>query len=156
MWLRHKPFIWFRYTLHWQEGTSFSMIARVTDTPAYPVSTDVTRCVVSPRHARSVAVAFFSFFFHFLFFLVYFFLHLLTLSGVPTTTQPTHHVPFWLFWCGLRFCCAIHDVNHDDVIKWKHFPRYWPFVRGIHRSRWIPRTKASDAELWCFLWSTPG
>ena len=24
--------------------------------------------------------------------------------------------------------------HHDDVIKWKHFPRYWPFVRGIHRS----------------------
>ena len=23
---------------------------------------------------------------------------------------------------------------HDDVIKWKHFPRYWPFVRGIPRS----------------------
>ena len=23
---------------------------------------------------------------------------------------------------------------HDDVIKWTHFPRYWPFVRGIHRS----------------------
>ena len=23
---------------------------------------------------------------------------------------------------------------HDDVIKWDHFPRYWPFVRGIHRS----------------------
>ena len=23
---------------------------------------------------------------------------------------------------------------HDDVIKWKHFPRYWPFVRGIHLS----------------------
>ena len=23
---------------------------------------------------------------------------------------------------------------HDDVIKWKHFPRYCPFVRGIHRS----------------------
>ena len=22
----------------------------------------------------------------------------------------------------------------DDVIKWKHFPRYWPFVSGIHRS----------------------
>ena len=20
---------------------------------------------------------------------------------------------------------------HDDVIKWKHFPRDWPFVRGI-------------------------
>ena len=23
---------------------------------------------------------------------------------------------------------------HDDVIKWKHFPRYWTFVQGIHRS----------------------
>ena len=26
-----------------------------------------------------------------------------------------------------------HRMYHDDVIKWKHFPRYWPFVRGIHR-----------------------
>ena len=24
--------------------------------------------------------------------------------------------------------------RHDDVIKWKQFPRYWPFVQGIHRS----------------------
>ena len=31
------------------------------------------------------------------------------------------HPWFWL--CG-----------HDDVIKWKHLPRYWPFVRRIHRS----------------------
>ena len=23
---------------------------------------------------------------------------------------------------------------HDDVIKWKHFLHYWPFVRGVHRS----------------------
>ena len=22
---------------------------------------------------------------------------------------------------------------HDEVIKWKHFPCYWPFVRGINR-----------------------
>ena len=25
-------------------------------------------------------------------------------------------------------------TEHDDVIKWKHFPRNWQFVRGIHRS----------------------
>ena len=25
------------------------------------------------------------------------------------------------------------SILHDDVITWKHFPRYWPFVRGIHR-----------------------
>ena len=34
---------------------------------------------------------------------------------------------------------------HDDVIKWKHFPRY----------RWIPLTMTNGAELWRFLWSAP-
>ena len=24
--------------------------------------------------------------------------------------------------------------GHDEVIKWKHFPSYWPFVSGIRRS----------------------
>ena len=24
--------------------------------------------------------------------------------------------------------------SQHDVIKWKHFPRFWPFVRGIYRS----------------------
>ena len=32
-------------------------------------------------------------------------------------------------------------LSHDDVIIWKHFPCYWPFVRGIHRPRWIRRTQ---------------
>ena len=44
---------------------------------------------------------------------------------------------------------------HYDVIKWKHFPRYWPFVRGTTSHRRIPHTKASDAELWYLLWSLP-
>ena len=29
---------------------------------------------------------------------------------------------------------ACSRTLHDDVMKWKHFPRYWPFVREIHRS----------------------
>ena len=29
---------------------------------------------------------------------------------------------------------AVTTLKHDDVIKWKHFPRYWPFVWAIHRS----------------------
>ena len=24
-------------------------------------------------------------------------------------------------------------ARHDDVIQWKHFPRYWPFVWELHR-----------------------
>ena len=32
--------------------------------------------------------------------------------------------------------CKADTVQiQDDVITWKHFPRYWPFVRGIH---WSP------------------
>ena len=33
-------------------------------------------------------------------------------------------------------CCLIFASNlkHDDVIKWKDFPRYWPFVPRIHWS----------------------
>ena len=27
-----------------------------------------------------------------------------------------------------------HTWLQDDVIKWKHFPRHWTFVWGIHRS----------------------
>ena len=26
-----------------------------------------------------------------------------------------------------------NDALHDEFMKWKHVPRYWPFVRGIHR-----------------------
>ena len=29
---------------------------------------------------------------------------------------------------------VIQTANHDDVIKWKYFPRYWPLVWEIHRS----------------------
>ena len=46
-------------------------------------------------------------------------------------------------------------MSHDDVIKWKHFPHYWPFVRGIHRSPVNSLTKASDAGLLCILWFAP-
>ena len=60
-----------------------------------------------------------------------------------------HLYTFILFWSWPNRRTLIHD----DVIKWDHFPRYWPYVRGIHRSRWIPRTMAIDAELWCCLWS---
>ena len=29
---------------------------------------------------------------------------------------------------------CVSSKQHDDVIKWKHFSRYWPFVWGIQRS----------------------
>ena len=45
------------------------------------------------------------------------FCHANSVAMTGTTTQVPYHL-----------------IVHDDVIKWKHFPRYWPFVRGIHRS----------------------
>ena len=36
--------------------------------------------------------------------------------------------------CWLPISDFLWHSPHDDVIKWKHFPRNWPFVRGIHRS----------------------
>ena len=38
------------------------------------------------------------------------------------------------WWCNCCYRVITQEARHDDVIKWKHFPRYWPFVRGIHRS----------------------
>ena len=43
----------------------------------------------------------------------------------------------WTHYPNFHANVTIHtrmSIWHDDVIKWKHFPRKWPFVRGIHRS----------------------
>ena len=38
-------------------------------------------------------------------------------------------------WRSTKYLEAQRFVRYDDdVIKWKYFPRYWPFLRGIHRS----------------------
>ena len=76
-------------------------------------------------------------------------------------------------WNAARMCQKIHKASHnaekriqgrqtgifakphDDVIRWKHFPRYWPLCGEFTDPRWIPRTRASDTELWCFLWNAP-
>ena len=45
---------------------------------------------------------------------------------VPNVSRPGMTVILHMYIAGIR--------SHDDVINWKHFPRYWPFVMGIHRS----------------------
>ena len=49
---------------------------------------------------------------------------------VQLTTKET-----WKLRLLMRVTLQLPVVStHDDVIKWKHFPRYWSFVRGVHRS----------------------
>ena len=70
-----------------------------------------------------------------------------TIKLISDQLQRKHlHWWFWGFlilktdqlWSHYRYVSYQTSSNvrykHDDVIKWKHFPRYWPFVRGIHRS----------------------
>ena len=57
------------------------------------------------------------------------------------------NIAIWSQVAGTNDACRCW-YSHDGVIKWKHFLRYWFFVREIHRP-------VSNTELWCFLWSAP-
>ena len=49
-------------------------------------------------------------------------------------TSAISHCYGLVFCAYLTFCPVGSWIFHDDVIKWKHFPRYWPFVWVIHQS----------------------
>ena len=58
---------------------------------------------------------------------------------LPNYASAVYIVPVWFVLCGILDICMIqYNVTaisgRDEVIKWKHFPHYWPFVRGIHQS----------------------
>ena len=58
---------------------------------------------------------------------------------LPNYASAAFKVAVWFVLCGIFDICMIqYNVtaicDRDEVIKWKHFPHYWPFVRGIHRS----------------------
>ena len=86
--------------------------------------------------------------------------HLMTSSWIPYPAtilcEPESHMrPTSL---------AVYEFTHDDVIKWKHVPRYWPFVRGIHRSpvnyphkgQWRGALKFSLICVWINGWVNNG
>ena len=49
-------------------------------------------------------------------------------NALENTSYWARKTPRYIFLYFLTLC-----AYNDDVIKWKHFPRYWPFVQGIHR-----------------------
>ena len=61
-----------------------------------------------------------------------------TIITFDYTSLTTNHQGYITVLIGLAiFDCmqfVSHWYTHDDVIKWKHLPRYWPFLRGIHQS----------------------
>ena len=64
------------------------------------------------------------------------------LSGLGSCGASHPHMAIFAIPCYV--VAILSTSSHDDVIKWKHFPRYWPFVRGIHRSPVTPVTRSFD------------
>ena len=57
----------------------------------------------------------------------------LCLSNIPNSTHLWNVMKCILLlvlWPLLQKDIPQSTFGHDDVIKWKQFPRYWPFVRG--------------------------
>ena len=57
-------------------------------------------------------------------------------------------------------CWTQYDF-HDDVIKWKHFPRYWPFVHrslvnSPHKGQWRGALMFSLICAWINGWVNTG
>ena len=44
----------------------------------------------------------------------------------------TSHCFIWMCW--LIHALPLMSWWRHQMVKWEHFPRYWPFVRGNHRS----------------------
>ena len=78
------------------------------------------------------------------------------LFNTPLVQRDLISIPIWYMWCGawywtwwrhqmeafsalLAFCAGNSPVTGEFPVC----------------DRWIPRIKANDAELWCFLWSAP-
>ena len=49
--------------------------------------------------------------------------------SLPQCVKHTFSALLWL---------TLLNLNHDVITVWGCFPNYCPFVKGIHRSRWIP------------------
>ena len=75
----------------------------------------------------------------------------LAIHGFELPLSTRQHPSKWL---EISWNLASHVVfrNHDDVIIWKHFPHYWPFVRGIHRSQWHGALMFSLISTWINGW----
>ena len=67
-----------------------------------------------------------------------------------TTFDAMHHV----------IASGIHIISADSLTWWRHQMKTFSALLALlwgesTGHRWIPLTKASDAEVWCFLWSAP-
>ena len=76
----------------------------------------------------------------------------------PNRGKPLHKLMMNRIWDAIMSAIlnaggmTSEDFIYDDVIKWKHFRVTGPLCGEFTGHRWIPLTKAGDAELWRILW----
>ena len=84
-------------------------------------------CYVLPYSARCVMFK--------TYILICGYFHICCICWVTWLTHAIPCEPFPHYWP--RQCPIWHNfcdyAVRDDVIKWKQFPRYWSFAKGIHR-----------------------
>ena len=94
--------------------------------------------------------------------------HIPQINDMPKKWHASHCLPQLLYHCNIQRLSIIfisyisykkyghqNYINcytdsfsyHDDIIKWKHFPRNWPFVQGIHRPGDFPTQRP---VMWSF------
>ena len=89
--------------------------------------------------------------------------HLMTSSWITTAIQEA--ITVLQFFGAIYIQCVFVMVKHlavsDNIIymmtssNGNIFRVTGPLCWEFTSRRWIPHTKASDAQLWCFLWSAP-
>ena len=88
----------------------------------------------------------------------------LDLNQYVAQVRMAKFIQFVMYSLTFRFCqrlwspeCLVQNIVWFFFIyKWEFFFRVAGHLCGeFIGHRWIPRTKASEAELWCFLWSAP-
>ena len=92
---------------------------------------------------------------------------LMPFTVAPACSFANCDIIIYICFC-ITWCDSCRKIHGDNYISWSD-AGYWflmitswngnifrvtgPLCREFTGHWWIPLTKASDAELWCFLWS---
>ena len=110
------------------------------DSPLHPIQYKTHLSICRDSHYRNKTVMKLSYLYHRDPILIRQNFHIST-PPTPYTSHPHPSPPpcseAIIFWKNMVSA-------HDDVIKWKHFPRYWPFVWGFLFPPQRPVTQSFD------------
>ena len=72
-----------------------------------------------------------------------------------STAKKYNHLPSYIILCLMRYTLLGVELSMMTSSNGNIFRVTGHLCGEFTGDRWIPRTKASDAGLWCFLWFAP-